>query len=88
MRLDNSNNTHYFVVAYNSKTQTWEWDTEAEEGHFPDGTAVDNDTNEWVAGYIGEGEYLDNQDELCVLLSQSLKALTSTTQELIKDGKL
>ena len=85
---ENTNNTHYFVVSYNSKTQTWDWDTEAEECYFRDGTAVDNDTNEWVAGYIGDGEFLDNQDELSSLLFKSLKALTATTQQLIKDGDL
>lgn len=83
-----TNNTHYFVVAYNSSTQTWEWDTEAEETHFPDGTAVDNDTNEWLpSGYLGDGEYLDNQDELCLLLGQSLKALTEVTQQILKEDK-
>ena len=80
MKLENSNNTHYFVVSYNSKTQTWDWDTEAEELHFPDGTAVDNNTNEWVAGYIGDGEYLDNQDELSTLLYNHIKQMNMETK--------
>lgn len=68
----NGNHTHYFVVSYDSSTNKWEWDTNAEEAHFSDGTVKHNDTYEWSVAYLGDGEYIDNEDELSSLLSNAI----------------
>lgn len=67
--------THYFVVSYNSATSKWEWDTEAEELHFHEGTVVHNETNEWGYAYLGDGEYIDNEDELSSQLGNAIDLL-------------
>ena len=67
--------THYFVVSFNSKDNTWQWDTEAEELQFPDGTVVHNESNEWGYAYLGDGEYIDNEDELSEALGKAIKIL-------------
>ena len=69
------NHTHYFVVSYDSSTNKWQWDTNAEEAHFSDGTVKHNDTYEWSIAYLGDGEYIDNEDELSSQLSNAIELM-------------
>lgn len=65
---------HYFIISFEAETNTWDWDTEQEELSFPDGTVVD-ENNEWTTAYLGDGEYIDNEDELSSLLYSHIKQM-------------
>jgi hypothetical protein len=54
---------HTFVIKY-SNENGWEWDTDTEAAHFTDGTIYDTEAGEWQPAHLGEGEYIDNDDEI------------------------
>ena len=54
---------HIFVIKYTNENG-WEWDTDTESAHFDNGTIYDTETEEWTPAYAGEGEYVDNDDEV------------------------
>ena len=66
---------HYFIISFDAKDNTWEWDTEQEEVAFPDGTVYDEDKEEWTIAYLGDGEYIDNEDELSEQLGKHLRLM-------------
>jgi len=66
---------HHFVIAYDTETKLWSWATDAEEGAFDDGTIYDKETKEWSSGYLGDGEYEPQEDDLATILQTNLRAM-------------
>jgi hypothetical protein len=66
---------HYFIISFDAKDNSWEWDTEQEEVAFPDGTVWDEDKEEWTIAYLGDGEYIDNEDELSEQLGTHIRLM-------------
>lgn len=66
---------HYFIISFDAKDNTWEWDTEQEEVAFPEGTVYDEDKEEWTIAYLGDGEYIDNEDELSEQLGTHIRLM-------------
>jgi hypothetical protein len=66
---------HYFIISFDAKDNTWEWDTEQEQVAFSDGTVWDEDKEEWTIAYLGDGEYIDNEDELSEQLGKHLRLM-------------
>jgi hypothetical protein len=54
---------HTFVIKY-SNENGWEWDVDTESANFIDGTIYDTEAQEWQPAHKGEGEYVDNDDEI------------------------
>jgi hypothetical protein len=63
---------HTFVIKY-SNEGGWEWDVDTEAAHFTDGTIYNTDTQEWQPAHKGEGEYVDNDDEIGEQLASILQ---------------
>jgi hypothetical protein len=66
---------HYFIISFDAKDNSWEWDTEQEQVAFPDGTVWDEDNKEWTIAYLGDGEYIDNEDELSEQLGTHIRLM-------------
>ena len=66
------NKTHHFVVSFNEGTGKWQWDTDAEEARFDEGTIFNYDTNEWSSGYLGDGEYEPAEENLIDQLTHAM----------------
>jgi hypothetical protein len=66
---------HHFVIAYDTETNTWYWDTGTEEARFEDGTIYTEATNEWSSGYLGDGVYEPNEEILVDQLKRALKIM-------------
>jgi hypothetical protein len=66
---------HYFVIAYDTQTNLWSWDTDQEELRFDDGTIYDETTKEWSSGYLGDGEYEEHEPELAQILQTNIRAM-------------
>jgi hypothetical protein len=66
------NKVHHFVVSFDEGTGKWQWDTDAEEARFVDGTICDTDTNSWWSAYLGDGEYEPAEDNLIEQLKHAL----------------
>jgi hypothetical protein len=62
---------HVFTIKYTNE-RGWEWDTDL-EARFDDGTIYDTDTGEWQPAHKGEGEYVDNDDEIGEQLASILQ---------------
>lgn len=63
---------HIFVIKYTNENG-WEWDVDTETVHFDNGTIYDTETEEWVPAHAGEGEYIDNDDEVSDTLGAMLR---------------
>ena len=66
---------HHFVIAYDTETKTWFWDTDTEEARFDDGTIYDTATGKWSNGYLGDGDYEVEECELADILQTNLRAM-------------
>ena len=66
---------HHFVIAYDTETKTWFWDTDTEEARFDDGTIYDTVEDKWSNGYLGDGEYEVQECELADILQTNLRAM-------------
>ena len=62
---------HIFVIKYTNENG-WEWDTDLEV-RFDDGTIYDTETGDWTPAHLGEGEYVDNDDEISEKLGSILQ---------------
>ena len=67
---------HYFIIAFDDEMNTWDWDTEQEEGAFPEGTVVDEETNDWFSPYLGDGEYIETEERLAKQLNKYLELMS------------
>jgi hypothetical protein len=63
---------HIFIIKYTNENG-WEWDVDTEVSRFDDGTIYDTETQEWKPAHLGEGEYVDNDDEVSEQLSSMLQ---------------
>jgi hypothetical protein len=63
---------HYFVIKYTNEGG-WEWDVDTESARFDDSTIYYTDTEDWVPAHLGEGEYVDNDDDVSDQLSAILQ---------------
>jgi hypothetical protein len=63
---------HHFVIKYTNEGG-WEWDVDTESARFDDGTIYYTDTEDWVPAHLGEGEYVDNDDDVSDQLSAILQ---------------
>jgi hypothetical protein len=66
---------HHFVIAYDTETNAWYWDTDSEEARFVDGTIYDKSTESWSSGYLGDGEYEPQENDLANILQTNLRAM-------------
>jgi hypothetical protein len=66
---------HHFVIAYDTETKTWYWDTDQEEARFVDGTIYDKLAESWTSGYLGDGEYEPQEADLATILQTNLRAM-------------
>lgn len=66
---------HHFVIAYDTETKLWSWDTDQEELRFDDGTIYNEQTKEWSSGYLGDGEYDESDSDLATILQTNIRAM-------------
>jgi hypothetical protein len=63
---------HIFIIKYTNENG-WEWDTDTESVCFDNGTIYDTETEKWTPAHLGEGEYVDNDDEISEKLGSILQ---------------
>ena len=73
---------YHFIVKYNDE-EGWSIDTDTEVALFDHGTIYDTETDTWEYGYLGEGEYNGQEDELVGLLQLKLNLMNKP----VKKGK-
>jgi hypothetical protein len=75
---------HYFIVCFDAESNTWDWDTEQEEASLTDGTCFDEKSGEWVYAYLGDGEYIDDEDLLSEQLCSHLRMMNNERKAAAK----
>lgn len=66
---------HHFVISYDTETKLWSWDVDQEELRFDDGTIYNKETGEWSSGYLGDGQYEEQDGELSSILQTNIRAM-------------
>jgi hypothetical protein len=70
---------HHYIISYETDTKSWVLDADCEEVRFPDGTIWNDETQEWESGYLGDGKYESNEEQLGVAINAALAVLNSIT---------
>ena len=68
---------HYFIVSYDTDNGEWDIDTDAETKFLNNETVYDTEADQWQTGYLGDGEYNDNDDDIAGKLYIALKQLNN-----------
>jgi len=74
---------HYFIISFDSATNEWEWDTEQEEVSLTEGTCFNPETEEWMSAYLGDGEYVDDEDLLSEQMCEHIKMMNEDRKKLL-----
>jgi hypothetical protein len=70
---------HHFIIKY-SKEEGWSWDTDSEASRYQEGTVWDTESESWSVGYLGDGEYLDDDDLVGEQLGAILEIANSASK--------
>ena len=62
---------YHYIVKYNSE-DGWSIDADTESANFPNGTIYNTKTEQWEFGYLGDGKFNGQEDELATQLSRKL----------------
>jgi hypothetical protein len=66
---------HHYIISYNTGSNQWELDAEAESAFMPDGTILDLDEASWHRDYSGDGEYYPEAERLTEQITKAIKQL-------------
>jgi hypothetical protein len=72
---------HHYVLTYDTTTQEWEANGQAEEIHFPDGTIYDPATDQWHNSYLGDNEFMPNEERLSETITNVIEQLNNNQQK-------
>jgi hypothetical protein len=70
--MKQNNKQYYFVTYYDSDTGKWEHDVETEQAMFGNRLIWNNDTSEFECGYLGDGKFEENEEEVSELFNKML----------------
>ena len=63
---------YYFVVYYDSETGKWVHDVETEQAMFGNRMIWNNYTSEFESGYLGDGQFEENEEEVVELFNKMI----------------
>lgn len=69
------NETHHYIISYNTERGEWELDAESEQVRYPHGTIYNHDTDTWHRDYSGDGEFHPNAERLSEAISKAISNL-------------
>jgi hypothetical protein len=66
---------HHYIVSYNTSSNQWELDADAEAVKYEHGTIYDYDNDSWHRDYSGDGEFYPEAERLSEAISKAIKQL-------------
>ena len=75
---------HHYIMSYDSDNELWYHDVEMEREKFEDGATINTETGLASWGYLGDGQYATNEEELntqIVKAVEMMNALNGQTPE-------
>lgn len=70
--MKQNNKQYYFVVYYDGNTGKWVQDVESESALYGNRLIWNNDTAEFESGYLGDGQFEENEEEVSELFNKML----------------
>ena len=70
--MKQNNKQYYFITFYDSDTGTWIHDVDTEQAMFGNRLIWNNETSEFESGYLGDGEYEENEEEVVTLFNKMI----------------
>lgn len=77
---------HYFVVKFSTENG-WEWDTETETAHFPDGTIYSEKEGWRKSGDLYNTPIYDNDETLSENLGQAMRIMNQVAGIVREESK-
>lgn len=68
--MKKNNKQYHFILVYDSEEDYWEHGVEVEEAKFQYKTIWNKDSGQWECGYLGNGEYEENEMEAVHLINK------------------
>ena len=75
--MQQSPHIHHFVISFDARSFEWEWNTDAEEQFFTEGTVANvkyEDDIMWTSAYLG-ASYVENETALSDSVTHAVKVL-------------
>ena len=66
---------HHFVVTYDTELGKWYHNADLEGDLFTEGTIFNWLSGEWLNGYLGEGEFVEGEEENCANLYNAIQQM-------------
>ena len=70
--MKQNNKQYYFVTYFDSNTGRWVHDVETEQAMFGNRMIWNNDTSGFESGYLGDGEFEENEEEVVELFNKMI----------------
>lgn len=70
--MKQNNKQYYFITFYDSDTGKWIHDVDTEQAMFGNRLIWNNETSEFESGYLGDGEYEENEEEVVTLFNKMI----------------
>ena len=70
--MKQNNKQYYFITFFDGETGKWVHDVDTEQAMFGNRLIWNNDTSEFESGYLGDGEFEENEEEVSALFNKML----------------
>ena len=67
-----NNKQYQYIIHYDGETGEWVHDVDTEEAFFYNRTIWNRDTSEYESGYLGDGLYEENEQEVNELFKKMI----------------
>jgi hypothetical protein len=64
---------YYFITFFDGKTGRWVHDVDTEQAMFGNRMIWNNETSEFESGYLGDGKYEENEEEVVELFNKMIR---------------
>jgi hypothetical protein len=64
---------YYFITFFDGKTGKWVHDVDTEQAMFGNRMIWNNETSEFESGYLGDGKFEENEEEVVELFNKMIR---------------
>jgi len=70
--MKTNNKQYYFITFFDGETGKWIHDVDTEQAMFGNRLIWNNDTAEFESGYLGDGQFEENEEEVSELFNKMI----------------
>lgn len=72
---------HHFILTYDTELGQWYHNADLEGDVFPEGTIFNWLSGTWLNGYLGDGEFVEGEEQNCANLYQAVNRLNDKSAQ-------